>query len=89
MKDNNSHRKTFKRELETWGEVVACDHVYSAESCALGLDNETEAFVIKDLWSGLIHAYPFPSKASIFVMASLLAFCGTCKVETLYSDSAE
>ena len=41
MKDKYSHRRTFARELESWGEVVTCDHVYSASASALGLDGET------------------------------------------------
>ena len=41
MKEKYAHRKTFARELSSWGEVVTCDHVYSASASALGLDGET------------------------------------------------
>jgi hypothetical protein len=62
MKEKYSHRRTFARELEFWGEVVTCDHVYSASASAMGLDGETESFIIKDLWSGLLSANGVPSE---------------------------
>ena len=89
MKQKYSKRRTFKRELDEWGEVVTCDHVCAGEAEAIGIDGQTEAFVVKDLWSGLIHAYLVHTKQGIYVMQSLKAFCGNRLIQTLYSDNAE
>ena len=89
MKEKYSHRRTFKRELTEWGETITCDHIYSASATALGLDGETESFVIKDLWSGLTHSFPVATKASTYVVHCIQQFVGDRKVQTLYSDNAK
>ncbi len=88
MKEMYSKRGAFKRELTQWGEVITCDHVFSDSPNALGLNGETESFVIKDLWSGLLHSFPVKSKAATYVVQSIQQFVGTRKVQTLYSDNA-
>ncbi len=88
MKEQYSRRRTFKRELTEWGETITCDHVYSASERALGLDGETEAFISKDLWSGLLHCFPVVSKATPLVVHCIQQFVGSRKVQTLYSDNA-
>ncbi len=89
MKEKYSHRRTFKRELTEWGETITCDHIYSASATALGLDGETESFVIKDLWSGLLHSFPVATKAATYVVHCIQQFVGDRKVQTLYSDNAK
>ena len=89
MKEKYSRRSAFKRELTEWGEIITCDHVYSASPQALGLDGETESFVIKDLWSGLLHSFPVPSKAAVHVIHCIQQFVGNRKVQVLYSDKAK
>ncbi len=88
MKEKYSRRKTFKRELTEWGETITCDHVYSGSETALGFEGETETFIIKDLWSGLIHCYPVPTKAAAYVIHCIQQFVGKRRVQTLYSDNA-
>ncbi len=29
MKEKYSRRRTFKRDLTEWGEIITCDHIYS------------------------------------------------------------
>ena len=89
MKEQYSHRRTFKRENSEWGETITCDHIYSASCNAVGLDGETESFVIKDLWSGLLHSFPVVSKAVTHVVHCIKQFVGTRTVQTLYSDNAK
>ncbi len=89
MKETYSKRRTFKRELTEWGEIITCDHVYSASAQALGLNGETETFVIKDLYSGLLHTFPVASKAATRVVHCIQQFVGQKKVQTLYSDNAK
>ncbi len=89
MKERYAHRSQFKRQLTLWGEIVTCDHVYSASAQALGMSGETECFVIKDLWSGLLHAFPVASKSATHVVHCIQQFVGSRKVETLYSDNAK
>ena len=44
--------------LDKWGRIVTCDHVDSQARYNIGIGGEVEAFVIKDLFSGLVHLYP-------------------------------
>jgi hypothetical protein len=88
MKENYSRRRTFKRELTKWGETITCDHVYSGSETALGFEGETETFIIKDLWSGLIHCFPCPTKATTYVIHCIQQLVGKRQVQTLYSDNA-
>ncbi len=81
-------RSLFKRELSDWGEIITCDHVYSGSLQSLGLDGETETFVIKDLFSGLMHAFPVPSKSASHVVQCIQQFVGSRKIQLLYSDNA-
>jgi hypothetical protein len=89
MKEKYSRRSAFKRELTEWGEIITCDHVYSGSSQSLGLDGETETFLIKDLFSGLMHSFPVPSKAASHVVQCIQQFVGSRKVQLLYSDNAK
>ena len=50
------------------------DHLYSGSERAMGLSGECEGFVIRDLYTGIVHAYPVTDKHSDHALASLLAF---------------
>ena len=76
MKEKYSRRGAFKREIEKWCELVTFDHLYSGPERATGLSGEREGFVIRDLCTGIVHAYPVTDKHSDHALASLLAFSG-------------
>ena len=51
----------FQRELKSWGDIVTFDHLSAPEDneLAMGVGGETNALVIKDLYSGLGGVYFF------------------------------
>ena len=59
-------RRVVNRDsLDKWGRIVTCDHVDSRARCNIGVGGEAEAFVIKDLYSGLVHIYPSDTRSAI------------------------
>jgi len=74
MKEKYSRRGAFQREIEKWCDLVTFDHLYSGSERATGLSGECEGFVIRDLYTGIVHAYPVKDKHSDHVLASLWPF---------------
>jgi hypothetical protein len=88
MKEKYSKRGAFKRNLDRWGEIITFDYLYSGSQRAAGLHGEKECLVIKDLWSGMIHAYPTDTRLSLRVVECLKSFTGKRKIHQAYSDNA-
>ena len=74
--------------MTKWGEVVTSDYLYSGSARTIGLSNEKECFVVKDLYTGLVHAYPTDSRSYVKVIESINLFGGRRKIQTMYSDTA-
>ena len=77
------HRGAFNRETDEWVQVITCDHMYSDSARCQGLLGESNAFVIRDMYSGLIHAYPVLSKKQLMSYSACStswasARCKTC-----------
>ena len=53
------------------GDLITFDHLYSGASRSQGLEKESEAFVICDIYTGLIHAYPETSNTRGEMFAAL------------------
>jgi hypothetical protein len=88
MKDRLSKKDAFQRSLNSWGDIITCDHLYSGAPASRGLSGERDAFVVKDIGSGLIHAYPVPSQEAAYSISCMKHFCGRRKVNSVYSDNA-
>ena len=87
MKGKYSRRGAFKREIEKWCELVTFDHLYSGSKRAIGIAGEQKGFVIRDLYTGIIHADPVTDKHAGHVIASLLSFAGgKNKIQQAHSD---
>ena len=80
MKDKNSRHRAFQRKTEKWGDIITFDHLYSGGVRALGLEGEAEAFVICDLHTGIVHAYPVPDKEARHVVHKIQMFTGARKI---------
>ena len=52
------------------------DHLYSGSERAIGIGGEHECFVVRDIYTGIIHAYPVADKYASHVIASWLSFAG-------------
>ncbi len=62
MKNKRTKVGALDRELTHWGELLTSDHVDSKSKKIVGIAGEKEAYVIKDLWSGLQNMYLAPTK---------------------------
>ncbi len=62
MKHKRTKVGAFDRTLSRWGQLLTSDHVDSKARKMLGLIGEKEAFVIKDMFSGLGCMYAVNSK---------------------------
>ena len=88
MKEKYSRRGAFSRALARWGDLVTFDHLYSGSYRATGLGGEREGFVIKDVYTGLLHVYLVEDKSSFHLTTCIKAFSGRRKICQAYSDNA-
>ena len=65
MKNKRTKVGAFDRKLTHWGQLLTSDHVDSKTKKQVGLDGEKEAFVTKDMFSGLICLYAVPTKDAV------------------------
>ena len=49
---------------------------------------EKECLVVKDMYTGITHAYPMSGRNSSLVMESIKFFTGRRRIQLAYSDSA-
>ena len=91
MKNKRTKVGAFDRKLDHWGQLLPADHVDSKAKKSIGLGGEKVAFVIKDVFSGLICLYPVPSKDGKDTEMCLRDFVGIpgdrkIKDISMYSD---
>ena len=86
MKQKFAKRCAFKRSVEEWGDIVTADHMDTVHIKAQGINGEQEAFVIKDLYSGLLHGFPHLTKHEEWVEAGIRNFAGKREINLFYSD---
>ncbi len=83
----------FDRTLSRWGQLLTSDHVDSKARKMLGLIGEKEAFVIKDMFSGLGCMYAVNSKNGADTEVCIRDFAGIpgireAKDINMYSDQS-
>ena len=90
MKKNNKYTKrgVFKRQPDKFLDLVTADHVITRHPRMIGDSGEECAFVVLDVFSGLIYAYPAMTKETSEVQDSLAHFSGRRHIETFYTDGA-
>ena len=64
LKHKYTKRGTFQRIVEEWGDIVTADHMKAQHIKAQGFSGEMDAFVIKDIYSGLTRGFPSPNKGT-------------------------
>ena len=79
------YRRTgaFKREVKTFGDLVTFDFVTASG------DHEVEgryALIIRDIYTGIIMAYPTARRDTDSVVRAIKHFCGRRKIKQVYSD---
>eukprot|EP00974_Lingulodinium_polyedra_P116146 11158051-Lingulodinium_polyedra.AAC.1 len=51
-------RGNFQSDAKAWCEHLSADFITSKEDHMLGVGGYKHVFLIKDLWSGMCHAFP-------------------------------
>ena len=93
MKNRRTKVGAFDRELRHWGQLLTSDHVNSKAKKNIGLGGEKQAFVIKDVFSGLVCLYLVPSKKGSDTEICIKDFIGIpgdrkTKDLSMYSDNS-
>jgi hypothetical protein len=88
MREKYSRRGAFKHTLEKWGEIITFDYLYSGSHRTVGISSEKECLVIKDMFTGIVHGFPMPDRASVRVLESIKFFTGRRRIQLAYSDNA-
>jgi hypothetical protein len=88
MREKYSRRGAFKHTLEKWGEIITLDYLYSGSCRTVGLGAERECFVIKDMFTGILHGFPTESRSAMCVGDCIKFFTGRRKIQQIYSDNA-
>ena len=80
---------SYKREPKRWGETITADHLVSnRKGRKHGVRGYKHAVKIKDLWSTLICCVPVKNKGNEEARRAFKFFCGTRKIQKIYSDNA-
>ena len=83
MRHFRSRTGAFKREVKMFGDVVTFDFVTASG------DHEVEgryALIIRDIYTGIIMAYPTARRDTDSVVRAIKRFCGRRKIKQVYSD---
>ena len=88
MKNKYIKRGAFKRQPAKFLDLATADHIITRHPRMMGQGGEECAFVILDVFTGLIFAYPAITKDATEVEESLAHFSGRRHIETLYTDGA-
>ena len=83
MRHFRSRTGAFKREVKTFGDLVTFDFVTASG------DHEVEgryALIIRDIYTGIIMAYPTARRDTDSVVRAIKHFCGRRKIKQVYSD---
>ena len=83
MRHFRSRTGAFKREVKTFGDLVTFDFVTAST------DHEVEgryALIIRDIYTGIIMAYPTARRDTDSVVRAIKHFCGRRKIKQVYLD---
>ena len=93
MKNKRTKVGAFDRELTHWGQLLTSDHIDSKTKKQTGLVGEKEAYVIKDVFSGLVCLYPAQTKDGADTEICVRHFTGIPGIRkpkdvSMYSDQS-
>ena len=80
---------SYRREPKKWGEIITADHLVSTKRGRKhGVRGWKNSVNLKDLWSGLIASVPVKNKGHEEATRAFRFFCGSRKIQRIYSDNA-
>ena len=88
MRNARKLKGSFVSTATAWGEHLTADHITSLNDNMLGVTGDRDAFVVKDVFTGLKHLYPTKSKHAVDTEQSLQQFIGNRSAKMLYCDRA-
>jgi len=88
MQYKPARRRTGVKRPSRFGDQVTCDHAYAGAHGYEGLDFNANLFVVYDLATDWLSAFPVPSKEADPACAALRRFAGTTKLKSVYSDNS-
>ena len=91
MKHFRTKRGAFRRELKSWGDLIAFDFLDMRRAADAGLgidDGAREVLVVRDIATKMIAAIPTESRHTDQVVSALKRLIGRRKVKMAYSDVA-
>ena len=88
MKNKYTKRGAFTRKVDKWLSIVTGDYVITHHPRMIGGNGEECAFILLDIYSGMIGGYPSPNKSAEDVQLAVEHLSGRCPIDTLYTDNA-
>ena len=90
MRNLRKLRHELVRDTRKFGDIVTADHTSFYEGAGqYALHSQSLLFIIKDLYSGYIAAYPVANKSALEVHDAFQHFLGTTRPKVIYSDNAD
>ena len=82
---------SFHNPAERWGSHLTADFIVARSDFMMGMDGSRDLFVVKDLWSGLKHAFPIPTNDADNVIECMKTLAGDSvwDIHQMYSDNAK
>jgi hypothetical protein len=79
---------SYQRDLKRWGEIIRADHLVSRNDNWAGVRGYRNAVNIKVLWRSIIASVPVRNKAHHEARKAFKWFCGSRKIQKIYSDNS-
>ena len=83
MKHKRKMKGSFKPTTSRWGQQLTADHIISIKDNMLGVTGDRDAFVVKEIHSGLKHLYPVKTNDAMETEQRLKEFVGPRNVDVL------
>ena len=78
----------FHREAKAWGDIVTADHIGCRRYEMIGINDERQALVVRDIYFGMIQVYPVYSNSTETTVDALHRYKGAHAIKLFYSDGA-
>ena len=88
MRHFKTKRGAFKQQLKKWGDLVTFDFLTPERVSSMGIESDTNVFVIRDVYTGIRMAYPTVDLSTEEVVRCLKEFMGRRKIKVAYGDDA-
>lgn len=88
MRHHKTFRGAFRRKLKKFGDLITFDYSDITKVYDQGYHLDHEILVVRDRFTGLMAAYPSPSKNKDDVLLAIKRVLGKHKCGEAYSDKA-